>query len=68
MSYKIEIMDEYSFGQWFSNTLRLATESEATQYCHNFSAEARQMILPPWNYAAGMPSWSICRGRAPEPS
>ena len=32
MSYKIQIMDEYSFGQWFDDPLRFATEAEA-QHC-----------------------------------
>ncbi len=36
MSYKVEIMDEYSFGQWFSHPLRFATETEAEVYSHQF--------------------------------
>jgi len=31
MSYKVEIQDEYSFGQWFSDDLRFATETEAKE-------------------------------------
>ena len=29
MSYKVEIIDEYSFGEWFSHHLRFETEAEA---------------------------------------
>jgi hypothetical protein len=37
MSYKIEIMDEYSFGHWFSpDQERFATEAEATECSHHF--------------------------------
>lgn len=36
MSYKVEIMDEYSFGQWLSNNLRFATEAEAEACSHHF--------------------------------
>ena len=36
MSYKVEIMDEYSFGQWFSDSLRFATEAEAIQHFQSF--------------------------------
>lgn len=36
MSYKIEIIDEYSHGDWFSDNLRFVTEAEAvecSQHC-----------------------------------
>ena len=31
MSYKMEFMDEYSFGEYFSDDLRFATELEAEE-------------------------------------
>jgi hypothetical protein len=36
MSYKVEIIDEYSFSQWFSHHLRFATKTEAEAYSHQF--------------------------------
>jgi hypothetical protein len=36
VSYKIQIVDEYSFGQWFDCSLRFATEAEAEQYSQRF--------------------------------
>jgi len=37
MSYKVEIIDEYSFGKWFSHHLRFATEAEAEECSRHFS-------------------------------
>lgn len=31
MSFKVELIDEYSSGAWFSHHLRFATEAEATE-------------------------------------
>lgn len=45
MSYKIEIMDEYSFGQWFSDDLRFATEAEAEECLHHFGGAGWNGIL-----------------------
>lgn len=45
MSYKIEIMDEYSFGQWFSDDLRFATEAEAEECSHHFEGAGWNGIL-----------------------
>jgi hypothetical protein len=36
MSYKIEIIDEYSHGDWFSYNLRFATEAEAVECSQHF--------------------------------
>ncbi|HEX6824308.1 MAG TPA: hypothetical protein VF123_19770 [Candidatus Sulfotelmatobacter sp.] len=36
MSYKVEIVDEYSFGRSFSHPLRFATETEAEAYSNQF--------------------------------
>jgi hypothetical protein len=36
MSYKIEIIDEYSHGDWFSHNLRFATEAEAVECSQHF--------------------------------
>jgi hypothetical protein len=35
-SYKIEIIDEYSHGEWFSDSLRFATEAEAVECSQHF--------------------------------
>lgn len=45
MSYKIEIMDEYSFGWWFSDDLRFATEAEAEECSHHFVGAGWNGIL-----------------------
>jgi len=45
MSYKIEIMDEYSFGQWFSYHLRFATEAEAEECSLHFTRAGWYGIL-----------------------
>lgn len=36
MSYKIEIIDEYSHGDWFSHNWRFATEAEAVGCSQHF--------------------------------
>jgi hypothetical protein len=36
MSYKVEIIDEYSFGRWFPHHLRFATEAEADECSQHF--------------------------------
>ncbi|MGB8063359.1 MAG: hypothetical protein WCF26_15815 [Candidatus Sulfotelmatobacter sp.] len=36
MSYKIEIIDEYSNGGWFSDNLRFSTEAEAVGCSQHF--------------------------------
>jgi len=45
MSYKIEIIDEYSFGEWFSYHLRFATEAEAEECSRHFGAAGWNGIL-----------------------
>jgi hypothetical protein len=45
MSYKIEIMDEYSFGEYFSHDLRFETEREAEQCSQHFSSAGWNGIL-----------------------
>lgn len=45
MSYKIEIVDEYSFGKWFSYPLRFATETEAEECSRHFSNAGWNGIL-----------------------
>lgn len=34
MSFRFEIIDEYSHGQWVANDLRFETEAEATQFAN----------------------------------
>jgi hypothetical protein len=45
MSYKVEIIDEYSFGQWFSHHLRFETETEAEECSRHFAYAALCGIL-----------------------
>lgn len=46
MSYKIEIIDEYSFGQWFSHHLRFETEAQAEECSRHFGASEEKCLKP----------------------
>src|SRR5437868_408774 len=37
MSYKVEMIDEYSFGRWFSDRVRFATAEEAEESSQHVS-------------------------------
>ena len=45
MSYKIEIMDEYSFGDYFSHDLRFETEREAEECSHHLGGAGWNGLL-----------------------
>ena len=45
MSFKVEIIDEYSFGEWFSHHLRFETEAEAEGCSRHFAYAALCGIL-----------------------
>ncbi|MGA3105388.1 MAG: hypothetical protein ABSD53_12975 [Terriglobales bacterium] len=45
MSYKIEIIDEYSHGEWFSHSLRFTTEAEAVDCSRHFEGAGWHGII-----------------------
>jgi hypothetical protein len=47
MSYQIEIIDEYSHGEWFSDNLRFVTEAEAVECSQHFGGAG-------WNGLTGL--------------
>jgi hypothetical protein len=47
MSYKIEIIDEYSHGEWFSDNVRFVSEAEAAECSQHFGGAG-------WNGLTGL--------------
>jgi hypothetical protein len=45
MSYKIEIIDEYSHGEWFSHSLRFTTEAKAVDCSQHFEGAGWHGII-----------------------
>jgi len=45
MSYKIQIIDEYSFGEWFDHDLRFETKAEAEECTRHFTNAGWSGIL-----------------------